>query len=176
MPVLIILKFNSVLKVLKSCSITNNLWHPRSARTCVVDWFTYWLKLWVGVYDRVERVGSEGRGGAGNFLTAGWKMEWFPLTAAPRWSESQWNTSNVFNLLFFLQGLIQGPGEFAQGLAIGARSLFGHTVGTLIWMYIQFLLFLPHSYLLTFARLCSNKLHKGHRIMCAQHLSFYIKK
>lgn len=27
------------------------------------------------------------------------------------------------------QGLIQGPGEFAQGLAIGARSLFGHTVG-----------------------------------------------
>ena len=29
----------------------------------------------------------------------------------------------------FLQGLIQGPGEFAEGLAIGARSLFGHTVG-----------------------------------------------
>ncbi|KAL9987728.1 hypothetical protein ACROYT_G002079 [Oculina patagonica] len=27
------------------------------------------------------------------------------------------------------QGLIQGPGEFAEGLAIGARSLFGHTVG-----------------------------------------------
>ncbi|CAH3176358.1 unnamed protein product, partial [Porites evermanni] len=27
------------------------------------------------------------------------------------------------------QGLIQGPGEFAEGLAIGSRSLFGHTVG-----------------------------------------------
>jgi len=42
----------------------------------------------------------------------------------------------VFKLLFSLQGLIQGPGEFAEGLAIGARSLFGHTVGTLIRMYI----------------------------------------
>ncbi|XP_055701182.1 intermembrane lipid transfer protein Vps13 isoform X2 [Phlebotomus papatasi] len=27
------------------------------------------------------------------------------------------------------QGLIQGPGEFAQGLVLGVRSLFGHTVG-----------------------------------------------
>lgn len=27
------------------------------------------------------------------------------------------------------QGLIQGPGEFAEGLALGVRSLFGHTVG-----------------------------------------------
>lgn len=27
------------------------------------------------------------------------------------------------------QGLIQGPGEFAQGLALGVRSLLGHTVG-----------------------------------------------
>lgn len=29
----------------------------------------------------------------------------------------------------FLQGAIQGPGEFAEGLALGVRSLFGHTVG-----------------------------------------------
>lgn len=28
-----------------------------------------------------------------------------------------------------LQGAIQGPGEFAQGLALGVKSLFGHTVG-----------------------------------------------
>ncbi|KRT85331.1 hypothetical protein AMK59_1583, partial [Oryctes borbonicus] len=27
------------------------------------------------------------------------------------------------------QGAIQGPGEFAEGLALGVRSLFGHTVG-----------------------------------------------
>lgn len=27
------------------------------------------------------------------------------------------------------QGAIQGPGEFAEGLALGLRSLFGHTVG-----------------------------------------------
>lgn len=27
------------------------------------------------------------------------------------------------------QGLIQGPGEFAEGLVLGVRSLFGHTVG-----------------------------------------------
>lgn len=28
-----------------------------------------------------------------------------------------------------LQGAIQGPGEFAEGLMLGVRSLFGHTVG-----------------------------------------------
>lgn len=28
-----------------------------------------------------------------------------------------------------LQGAIQGPGEFAEGLVLGVRSLFGHTVG-----------------------------------------------
>ncbi|KAK9871302.1 hypothetical protein WA026_011571 [Henosepilachna vigintioctopunctata] len=28
-----------------------------------------------------------------------------------------------------IQGAIQGPGEFAEGLALGVRSLFGHTVG-----------------------------------------------
>ena len=33
-----------------------------------------------------------------------------------------------------LQGLIQGPGEFAEGLAIGARSLFGHTVGKYLFL------------------------------------------
>lgn len=27
------------------------------------------------------------------------------------------------------QGAIQGPGEFAEGLVLGMRSLFGHTVG-----------------------------------------------
>ena len=27
------------------------------------------------------------------------------------------------------QGAIQGPGEFVEGLALGARSLIGHTVG-----------------------------------------------
>lgn len=28
-----------------------------------------------------------------------------------------------------LQGAVQGPEEFAEGLALGVRSLFGHTVG-----------------------------------------------
>lgn len=28
-----------------------------------------------------------------------------------------------------LQGAIQGPGEFAEGIVLGVRSLFGHTVG-----------------------------------------------
>lgn len=63
-------------------------------------------------------------------------MEGFSLAAAPRCIEIRLNTSeDYFYLLVFwgfLQGLIQGPGEFAEGLAIGARSLFGHTVGTLI--------------------------------------------
>jgi vacuolar protein sorting-associated protein 13A/C len=27
------------------------------------------------------------------------------------------------------QGFIQGPGEFAEGLLLGVRSMFGHTVG-----------------------------------------------
>lgn len=27
------------------------------------------------------------------------------------------------------QGAIQGPGEFCEGLVLGVRSLFGHTVG-----------------------------------------------
>lgn len=27
------------------------------------------------------------------------------------------------------QGAIQGPGEFAEGLVLGVKSLFGHTVG-----------------------------------------------
>ena len=29
----------------------------------------------------------------------------------------------------FVQGAIQGPGEFAEGLARGVQSLLGHTVG-----------------------------------------------
>jgi len=29
----------------------------------------------------------------------------------------------------FPKGFIQGPGEFAEGLALGVRSLVGHTVG-----------------------------------------------
>ncbi|CAB0013223.1 unnamed protein product [Nesidiocoris tenuis] len=33
------------------------------------------------------------------------------------------------NLKLKLKGAIQGPGEFATGLAYGMRSLFGHTVG-----------------------------------------------
>ncbi|XP_046683901.1 vacuolar protein sorting-associated protein 13 isoform X2 [Homalodisca vitripennis] len=28
-----------------------------------------------------------------------------------------------------MQGIVQGPGEFAEGLVLGVRSLFGHTVG-----------------------------------------------
>ena len=28
-----------------------------------------------------------------------------------------------------MQGAIQGPGEFAEGLFLGVRSLVGHTVG-----------------------------------------------
>lgn len=56
-------------------------------------------------------------------------------------SLSSWNIQNArlkvlhllkFNteLFFFLnQGAVQGPEEFAEGLVIGVRSLFGHTVG-----------------------------------------------
>lgn len=32
-------------------------------------------------------------------------------------------------ILFVYQGAIQGPEEFAEGLALGVRSLFGHAVG-----------------------------------------------
>lgn len=32
-------------------------------------------------------------------------------------------------LLIIFQGAIQGPGEFAEGLVLGVKSLFGHTVG-----------------------------------------------
>lgn len=35
------------------------------------------------------------------------------------------NTPNVSSL----QGAIQGPSEFAEGLVLGVKSLFGHTVG-----------------------------------------------
>ena len=31
--------------------------------------------------------------------------------------------------MFMLQGAIQGPEEFAEGLALGVRSLLGHAVG-----------------------------------------------
>ena len=31
--------------------------------------------------------------------------------------------------LFILKGAIQGPEEFAEGLALGVRSLLGHAVG-----------------------------------------------
>jgi hypothetical protein len=37
----------------------------------------------------------------------------------------QYNSTNVV----CFQGAIQGPGEFAEGLVLGVRSLFGHTVG-----------------------------------------------
>lgn len=30
---------------------------------------------------------------------------------------------------WFAQGAIQGPSEFAEGVLLGVRSLFGHTVG-----------------------------------------------
>lgn len=32
-------------------------------------------------------------------------------------------------LFIILKGAIQGPGEFAEGLVLGVRSLFGQTVG-----------------------------------------------
>lgn len=32
-------------------------------------------------------------------------------------------------MFIIFQGAIQGPGEFAEGLVLGMRSLFGHTVG-----------------------------------------------
>lgn len=37
------------------------------------------------------------------------------------------------------QGAVQGPEEFAEGLVIGVRSLFGHTVGAYdlcVYMYV----------------------------------------
>lgn len=38
---------------------------------------------------------------------------------------------SIFNFLIIciLQGAIQGPGEFAEGVIIGVRSLVGHAVG-----------------------------------------------
>ena len=33
------------------------------------------------------------------------------------------------NVTLFSQGAIQGPEEFAEGLALGVRSLLGHAVG-----------------------------------------------
>lgn len=36
---------------------------------------------------------------------------------------------NKNNKNIHFQGAIQGPGEFAEGLVLGVRSLFGHTVG-----------------------------------------------
>lgn len=32
-------------------------------------------------------------------------------------------------LINLIQGAIQGPSEFAEGVLLGVRSLFGHTVG-----------------------------------------------
>lgn len=32
-------------------------------------------------------------------------------------------------MLLFLKGAIQGSDEFAEGVLLGFRSLFGHTVG-----------------------------------------------
>lgn len=31
--------------------------------------------------------------------------------------------------MFGQQGIVQGPEEFAEGVALGMRSLFGHAVG-----------------------------------------------
>lgn len=33
--------------------------------------------------------------------------------------------------VFIFQGIVQGPEEFAEGVALGMRSLFGHAVGKL---------------------------------------------
>uniref|UniRef100_A0A1B6F8B5 Vacuolar protein sorting-associated protein 13 n=1 Tax=Cuerna arida TaxID=1464854 RepID=A0A1B6F8B5_9HEMI len=39
-------------------------------------------------------------------------------------------TEGVSDLFYEpMQGIVQGPGEFAEGLVLGVRSLFGHTVG-----------------------------------------------
>ena len=32
-------------------------------------------------------------------------------------------------VLVMSQGIVQGPEEFAEGVALGMRSLFGHAVG-----------------------------------------------
>ena len=52
------------------------------------------------------------------------------------------NRTEIFSVVLIVQGLIQGPGEFAEGLAIGARSLFGHTVGEPV---IPYTLSLPYK-------------------------------
>ena len=36
-----------------------------------------------------------------------------------------------FILLFVSQGIIAGPGEFAEGVARGVKSLLGHVIGIL---------------------------------------------
>lgn len=43
--------------------------------------------------------------------------------------ENEYNENIPNNLICINQGAIQGPGEFAEGLVLGVRSLFGHTVG-----------------------------------------------
>jgi hypothetical protein len=46
------------------------------------------------------------------------------------------------------QGAVQGPEEFAEGLVIGVRSLFGHTVGLyhlFEYMYMSFFIMLLYN-------------------------------
>lgn len=48
----------------------------------------------------------------------------------------------------FSQGAVQGPEEFAEGLVIGVRSLFGHTVGRKpgkYWTFASFSAFNVHK-------------------------------
>ena len=35
----------------------------------------------------------------------------------------------MWKFFFSVKGAIRGPGEFAEGLVLGVRSLVGHTVG-----------------------------------------------
>ena len=49
------------------------------------------------------------------------------------------------------QGAIQGPEEFAEGLALGVRSLFGHAVGKYLkHITLKFLNFRMQETLLSF--------------------------
>lgn len=41
-------------------------------------------------------------------------------------------TMLTFFPLFFSQGIIVGPGEFAEGVARGVKSLLGHVIGILV--------------------------------------------
>jgi hypothetical protein len=55
------------------------------------------------------------------------RQTWFVSETVAK--KIQKGATNYKNILFDLQGVMEGPDEFADGLCYGACSLLGHTVG-----------------------------------------------